>query len=153
MTRGHAVPFAFFVVVAAIAVGPLGVVSQETRQPDSASVTLESAPNDTITLQRGRFGSGRYHVEAPPAVVTVGNVTGRPTLRYVVDIPGAWLTVTSRYDLAGREGRLRMGVNPATVSPDRIDQDSYDAVVAIWLRTGDRERAILQRWVTVEVRS
>lgn len=153
MTRGLVVSFVLFVAVAAVVVGPLGLGSQATHAPDSASVTLESAPTDTITLERGRFGSGRYHIEAPPAVVTVGDVTGTPTLRYVVDIPDAWLTVTSRYELSGREGRLRMGVSPTTVSPERIDQESYDAIVAVWLRTGDRERDIVQRRVTVEVRS
>ena len=152
MTRTLLVAFGLLVLASAVAVGPLGVVSQDTRVSDSASVTLESAPADTITLERGRFGSGRYHVEAPPVVVTAGDVAGTPTLRYVVDIPGAWLTVTSRYELAGRQGRLRMGLNPTTVSPDRIDQDSYDAIVAVWLRTGDRERALVQRQVTVEVR-
>ena len=153
MTRGLVVSFVLFVAIAAVAAGPLGVVSQDTHSPDSASVTLESAPTDTITLERGRFGSGRYHIEAPRAVVTVGDVAGTPTLRYVVDIPDAWLTVTSRYELAGRAGRLRMEVSPTTVSPDRIDQNSYDAIVAVWLRTGDRERDIVQRRVTVEVRS
>lgn len=151
-TRGLVGSFALFILVVAVAAGPLGVASQDTQSPDSASVTLESAPTDTITLERGRFGSGRYHIEAPPAVVTVSDVDGTPTLRYVVDIPDAWLTVASRYELDGREGRLRMGVSPTTVSPDRIDQDSYDAIIAVWLRTGDRGRDLLQRRVTVEVR-
>ena len=151
MTRGLLLA-SLVVVVAAVAVGSFGVGAQQSSVEDSATVSLVSAPTDSLTLERGSFGSGRYHIDAPPAVVTVGNVTGTPTLRYTVDVPHAWLTVSSRYDLAGRDGRLRLGASPTTVSPERIDQDSYEAVVAIWLRTGTRERALLQRQVTVEVR-
>lgn len=152
MTRVGLLAFSVVVVVGAIAVGPFGVGTAETDTGDRADVTLESAPTDTLVLERGRFGSGRYHIDAPPAVVTVGDVTGTPTLRYTIDIPEAWLTLTSRYDLAGRSGRLRMGASPATVSPERVDQGQYDAVVAVWLRTGVRERSLAQRRVTVEVR-
>ena len=151
MLRSVLLAFSAVVVVAAIAVGPLGIGTGEAAE-DGASVTLESAPEDGVALERGRFGSGRYHVDAPPAVATVGNVTGSPTLRYTVDIPAAGFAVTSRYDLATNHGRLRMGANPATVSPHRIERSSYEGTISVWLRTGDRDRALLQRTVTVEVR-
>jgi hypothetical protein len=151
MERALLVGFSLVVVLAAVAVGPLGVGGAQPAVEERAAVSLVSAPTEGITLERGRFGTQRYHVEAPPAVVSVSDVAGTPTLRYVIDIPQAWLTVTSRYDLAGREGRLHLGASPETVSPHRVDQGRYDATVAIWLRTGTRERAILQRQVTVEV--
>lgn len=152
MARGVLLAFSLFVVVAAVAVGSGGIGATDTDVEDSANVTLVSAPTDGIVLERGRFGSGRYHIDAPPAVVDVSDVTGTPTLRYAIDIPAAWLTLTSRYDLAGREGELRMGASPATVSPERIDQGRYEAIVAVWLRTGVHERSLVQRRVTVEVR-
>jgi len=151
MLRGVLLAFSAVVIVAAVAVGPLGIGTGQAVE-DGANVTLESAPEDGVALERGRFGSGRYHVDAPPAVVTVGSVTGSPTLRYTVDIPAAGVAVTSRYDLAGRQGRLQMGASPATISPDRIAQDSYEGTVSVWLRTGDRDRSLLQRPITVEVR-
>ena len=144
MTRG--------VLVAAIGVGSFDTGARATNESDSAEVTVQSAPEDTIALERGRFGSNRYHVDAPPVVVSVANVTGSPTLRYTIDIPDAWLTLTSRYDLAGRSGQLRMGASPATVSPERVDRRQYEAAVVVWLRTGVQEQALVQRQVTVEVR-
>lgn len=152
MARAVLVVFSLVVVASALAVGPLSAETQDTRTEDSATVTVESAPTGSITLERGRFGSGRYHIDAPPVVVSLADVTGDPTIRYAIDIPGAWLTFTSRYDLAGRQGRLRMGASPDTVSPTRIEQDSYEATVVVWLRTDTRERALLQRGVTVEVK-
>lgn len=151
MERAVLLGFSLLVVAAAVAVGPLGVTGEPVAE-DSATVSLVSAPSDGITLERGRFGSSRYHVEAPPVVVEAAEVTGTPELRYVIDIGGAWVTVTSRYELTG-DGRLRLGASPATVSPDRIQRGSYEATVAVWLRTGSRERALLQRQVTVEVAS
>lgn len=151
MERAVFLGFSLAILLAAVAVGPLGVGGTQPAVEERAAVSLVSAPTDEITLERGRFGTERYHVEAPPAVVSVSDVAGTPTLRYVIDIPQAWLTVTSRYGLAGREGRLQLGASPETVSPDRIDQGRYDATVAIWVRTGTRERALLQRRVTVEV--
>ncbi|WP_254273059.1 hypothetical protein [Haloarcula marina] len=142
------------VLVAAVAVGPLGVaVGESPTTPDEATVTVESVPTDTLTLDRGRFGSGRYHLDAPPAVVTAANVSGTPSVRYVIDVPGLWMTATTRRDLAGREGRLALAASPATVSPDRVDRRRYNATVAVWVRTGSRDRDLLQRRITVEVES
>lgn len=150
-----AVGFSLLVVVAAVAVGPLGVDGLQ-RAPDvadNAAVTVESAPSETVTLERGRFGSGRYHLDAPPAVVTVADVRGSPRLRYTIDVPRLWLTATSRYELAGRSGTQRLVASPTTVSPDRVEQRRYDAILSIWVREGDRDRDLLQRQITVVVRS
>ena len=152
MTRGVLVAVSLLVVVAAVGVGSFDIGARATTASDSAEVTVQSAPADTIALERGRFGSSRYHIDAPPVVVSVANVTGTPTLRYTIDIPDAWLTLTSRYDLAGRSGRLQMSASPATVSPERVDRRQYEAAVVVWLRTGVQERALVQRQVTVEVR-
>ncbi|GGN99224.1 MULTISPECIES: hypothetical protein [Haloarcula] len=152
MERRLLVGFSLVVVVAAVAVGPLGVAGESTRSTtDDASVTVESIPDGSLTLERGRFGSGRYHIDAPPAVVSVSGVTGTPVLRYTIDVPGVWLTATSRYEIAGREGRLQLRPSPVTVSPDRVDRRQYDAIVAVWVQSGERDRAVLQRRVTLEV--
>lgn len=152
MLRTILLGFSLIIVAAAVAVGPFGIVAEQPPAEDSADVTVESAPTDTIALERGRFGSGRYHIDAPPVVVTVANVTGAPTLRYTIDIPAEGLVVTSHYDLAGRRGRLRMGPSTEIISPDRISQRRYNATVSVWLRTGTYERALVQREITVEVR-
>lgn len=151
MLRGVLLAFSAVIIISAVAVGPLGISTDQTAE-DTANVTLESAPDDGVVLERGRFGSGRYHVDAPPTIVTVGSVTGSPTLRYTIDFPTAGITVTSRYDIADQQGRLRMGASPTTISPERIEQSSYEGIVAIWLRTGTRDRKLLQRTITIEVR-
>ena len=74
MQRAILLGFSLVVVVAAVALGPLGVTSQPAE--DSATVSVVSAPSDGLTLEPGRFGSGRYHVEAPPVVVDVADVSG-----------------------------------------------------------------------------
>jgi len=153
MSRSLVLLFLVCIVGSAIAVGPLGTDATRTSAAEHADVTVESIPEDDITLERGQFGSGRYHIDAPPAVVRVENVTGTPILRYVIDIPGEWLTASSRYGLGGREGRISMRPSPVTVSPDAIDQERYEAIVSVWVRTGTHERDIVQRRVTVEVES
>lgn len=151
MARG--VLLAILLVIAtAVAAGPYGLgTEQPSAVEDSANVSVQSVPTESVVLTRGQFGSGSYHVESQPVVVTVADVTGEPTLRYAIDIPAAGLVVTSRYDLSGREGELRMGPGPTTISPEYIDQGSYDALIAIWLRTGIRERSLTRHRITIEV--
>lgn len=152
------VVFAFFVALSAVVSGPLvggvDLTRAETPPGDgTAEVAIERAPADEIVLERGSFGAGRYHLTAPPFVLTVESVDGNPVIRYTVDVPDLWLTVSSRYDLAGTEGKqLRLRPNPTGVSPQRVERGRYNATVSIWLRTGDVETDLLQRPVTIEVR-
>ncbi|AUG48405.1 hypothetical protein BVU17_13030 [Haloarcula taiwanensis] len=149
--------FALFVSILAVASGPLvGAVDVTQEGPPvgdgSTAVTVGSVPTEQVTLERGRFGSGRYHLDAPPAVLTVDRVAGNPAVRYTIDIPSLWITATSRYELAGTEG-TRMGLRPKPIgiSPQRINRGSYDAVLTIWIREGDRERQITVKQITIEV--
>ncbi|MFC7075299.1 hypothetical protein [Haloarcula halophila] len=145
------------VAVLAFVSGPLvGAVDLTRATPPpgagQADVSVESVPDGGIVLERGRFGAGRYHLSAPPAVVSVDSVEGNPVVRYTIDIPELWTTATSRYALAGRGGeRVQLRPNPLGISPDRIERESYEATVAVWLRTGDRERDLVQRRITIEV--
>jgi hypothetical protein len=148
---------ALAIAVLALASGPLVGSVDLTRATapagaGEATVTVESVPADDITLERSRFDAGRYHLSAPPGVVTIDSVEGNPMVRYTIDIPALWTTATSRYGLAGRAGdHLRLRPNPLGISPKRLDRDSYNATVAVWLRTGDRERDLFQRQITIEV--
>jgi len=150
--------FALFVSILAVASGPLvsavDVTQQGTPLGDgNTAVTVDSVPTEQVTLEQGRFGSGRYHLAAPPAAITVDRVEGNPALRYTVDIPSLWTTATSRYELAGTEGtQMELRPEPIGISPQRVDQDSYDAILTIWIREGDRERQILLERITIEVK-
>lgn len=150
--------FAVFVAILAVASGPLvGSVDVTQQRPPvgvgETAVAVESVPTTELTLERGRFGSGRYHLDAPPAIVDVDSVTGTPVIRYTIDIPDLWITATSRYELAGRAGtRLELRPEPIGISPQRIERDRYEGIVAIWVREGDRERHVALQRVTIEVR-
>jgi hypothetical protein len=150
--------FALFVSILAVASGPLvGAVDVSQQGPPAgegtAAVTVDSMPTEQIILERGQFGSGRYHIDAPSAVITVDRVAGNPTLRYTVDIPSLWITATSRYELAETsETQMHLRPEPIGISPQRVDRDSYDGVLTIWIREGDRERQVFVEQITIEVR-
>jgi len=149
--------FALLVAILAVASGPLvgavDVTQQETPPGEgSTAVSVDSVPTGQVTLERGRFGSGRYHLAAPPAVIAVDRVEGNPAVRYTIDIPSLWITATSRYELAGTEGtQMELRPEPIGISPQRVDRDRYDAILTIWIREGDRERQILLERITIEV--
>lgn len=152
------VALAAVVAVVTVVSGPLVGAADLTRAappagPGEAAVTVETVPADEIVLERGRFGAGRYHLAGPPAVVAVESIRDNPVVRYTVDVPGLWTTATSRYELAGRAGqRLQLRPSPVGISPQRVQRGQYEATVAVWLRTDDRERDLYQQRVAIEVR-
>lgn len=149
--------FVFFLALSAIVSGPFVGAVDLTRAETppgtgTAEVTVESVPAADIVLERGEFDAGRYHLTALPAVVSVGSVEGNPVLRYSVDIPNLWFTVSSRYELAGSGGdRVELRPNPSGVSPQRVTQDRYNATVSIWLQTDDLQRDLVQQQIVIEV--
>lgn len=149
--------FALFVSILAVASGPLvgavDVTQQETPPGEGSTVvSVNAVPTGQVTLERGRFGSGRYHLAAPPGAITVDRVEGNPAVRYTIDIPSLWITATSRYELAGTEGtQMELRPEPIGISPQRVEQDRYDAILTIWIREGDRERQVFVERITIEV--
>lgn len=158
MTEGRVLGvFAFFVVLSAVVSGPLVGAVDLTRAETpagtgSADVTIESIPADDIVLEPGEFDAGRYHLAAPPAVASIDAVEGNPVLRYSIDVPALWLTVSSRYELAGTAGDcLKLRPDPSGVSPQRVSQERYNATVSVWLRTGELQRDLVQQRIVIEV--
>lgn len=158
--RALAFSTVFVIVTSAVVAGPLipgvGLPATADDRPTpgtgTANVTVESVP-ETVTLRRGAFGAGTYHLEAPPAVVTVRDVDGNPTLNYGIDVPALDYTSLHSYELAGREGKLRLEFRPFEISPRRVNRDSYEATVSVWLVTrGNEYVSLYQETVTVEVR-
>lgn len=122
------------------------------RGDGTADVTVESVPSD-VTLARGAFGSGTYHLEADPAIATVDRVEGNPVLKYALDVPGLGTIDTTFYPLANREDdRVRMRFSAAEYSPDYVDQSTYEATLTVWLEErGGQFTELSQQRLTIEV--
>lgn len=132
--------------------GAAGYPAWGGPEPGTGDATVEvvSTP-ETVTLEKTRFDAGTYRLSAPPAVVQVHQVRESPDLTYTIDIPELFFSEITHYPLAGRTGRQSLAFDPVEISPQHVDQDRYEARVAVWLRTGDRYRALAQTEVTVEV--
>lgn len=119
----------------------------------TAVVSVDSAPADDIRFVEGRFDSGTYHLDAPPATVTADSVQGNPLVKLTLDIPALGHTDTTLYELHGREGdALALSFTNAEFSPRRVTESEYDATLGIWLHeSGGAFTALYQERVTIEV--
>ena len=120
----------------------------------SADVTIESVSASEVTLTRGMFGSGTYHLDAPPAYVTAERVVGNPVVKFALDVPALGHVDTTTYELDGRAGdRIALSFSKNELSPKRVTDDEYDATLSIWLQEdGGRFTTLYQRQISVEVR-
>lgn len=148
------------ILSALLAFGPLSPFSnnQVLQQPDagvasgSADVTIEQKPPAALNLTRERLSAGRYILHVPETVVTVQNVSGRPLLTYKVQLTKLGHSQLSIAELnSGSEGRLSLQLQPMTVNPDRVRNDTYTAEVSIILRASGKH-VIYQENVTVHVK-
>jgi hypothetical protein len=128
--------------------------SPPVRGSGAADITVESVPASEVTLTRGMFGSGTYHLEAPPAYVTAERVEGNPVVKFALDVPTLGHVDTTTYELHGRAGdRIALSFTADELSSKRITDDGYDATLSIWLQEdGRRFTTLYQRQITVEVR-
>lgn len=148
-------------VVVPVISGPLvsgvSLTSTEATLPASgtgtASVEVISVPTGSVSLDRSDFGAGTFHLAADPAVVEVEAVSGNPRVNYAIDIPALEFTDIHAYQL-GKHGteQLELTFRPVELAPDRIDADTYNATVAVWLVTDENEyTAVYQERITVPV--
>lgn len=127
--------------------------STPTGGTGTADVSVDPMPATSVTLARGEFGSGTYHLESPPGYATVGDVRGNPVLKLVLDVPELQRTDTTLYELHGQAGeRIRLSFTRYEHSPKRVTRDEYDATIGVWLQEeGGQFTALYQEHVTVEV--
>lgn len=125
-----------------------------TRGSGTADVTVESVPASEVTLTRGMFDSGTYHLDAPPAYVTADRVDGNPVVKFALDVPALGLIDATFYELHGRAGdTVALSFSKNELSPKRVTDDEYDATLSVWLQEeGGRFTTLYQRQITVEVR-
>jgi len=141
-----------FLVSALLGTGVAGYPA--SREPavgtGSATVEVVSVP-DTVTIERTRFGAGTYRFTGAATTLRVETVRGNPDLTYAIDVPALQLADVAHYPLAGERGELTVRSNPVEISPDRVEAERYEGTVAVWIRSGDRYRNVVQQRVTFEV--
>jgi len=113
--------------------------------------TVTGTP-DAATIERGDFGADVYHLVPPPVGLRVSSVDGQPTVGYELAINGLGFSRTTMWvfdrSLTGpRELRPRR----ATLPPDRVDADGYDATLRVFVRDDAGERDLAVTDVRVEV--
>lgn len=144
-------------VVSGPLVGAIDFTPTESAQlpppgSGSASVRVASVPNDSIVLQRGAFGSGTYHFEAPPAILVAGTVRGNPYIEYLIRVPGIEYADITQYSLQKVRGsRLRLEFRPVEISPTRVTRKRYSGTLEIRLQSND-SRILYESSVTIHVR-
>lgn len=136
--------------------GPLVGVSlteSETFAPGSGSVEASVAETpETATLQRASHGGGVYYLRADPISVSVASVTGQPALAYELAVPELGHTSASVTFLdADSPGTVRLEFDPSTIEADRVDDETYDAVLSVVATDSGGRRVVAETNVTVEV--
>lgn len=159
LSQGLAATTAVVVVVVSVASGPLVGAVDLTAEPTapappgvgSADVEVLSVP-ETIALERAAFGGGTFHLDGPPARLSVGAVSGNPVIEYVVRIPGVGLIDIHEYHVHETPDRtIGMTFRPMELSPNRVTGEEYEGTIEIRLQS-DEPAVLYEGPVTVEVR-
>lgn len=142
------------VVLVLVGAGPLtglDVSDAQSSTVGEGNATVESVAVDrsTLAVTDGRFGTNVSYLRIPTATVTLGSVTGRPQLVYLVSAPALdvdrieTLVVTSggTYRLDPDDRALAPGVQPG----------SYTVSITVRFQSFSTEQVLLRTNETVEV--
>lgn len=151
---------ALIIVGTTIVSGPLVGVANLTHTESStnerfgtgtAEINVQFVPTEGAVLQRGSFGSGMYHLEAPSARVSVGAVSGNPYLEYVIEIDALDVVDISTYVLANHEGMdLKLRFRPFEISPQNVEKAQYNGTIIVRIQS-DRYREIVRADIQINV--
>jgi len=138
--------------------GPLVGTVKFTTAPERTSLNGGDATVGAVTLPSsteitsGRFGSGEYYVHVPDATLTVANVTGTPLLAYQFSIPAmGYSRSTTHFVTSADAGTYGLSLERDAIEPSRVEKQSYDGTLSVFLRSNESERRLAERNVTVEV--
>lgn len=142
----------------ALATGPpvgLSVTAEPGPTPDAGTGTIDATVTgtpDVVRIEGGDYGADVAHLVAPPVALRVRSVTGQPTVGYEVAIPGLDYSRTTQWVFdPSLTGHQELRLRRATLRPDRIDGDGYDATLRVFVRDGAGERDLVVADVRVEV--
>ena len=142
------------VVLVLVGAGPLTGVDVSNAQSSTVgegNATVESltVEQSALTVTDGRFGTNVSYLRIPPATVTLGSVTGRPQLVYLVSSPALdvdrveTLVVTS-------EGSYRLNPDDKALAPG-TESGEYRVSITVRLQSFSTEQVLLRTNETVEV--
>lgn len=147
-----------FILTIVVLTGPLlqGLIqNHENNNPiagGSADVTIVEPPTaDGVSLKKGAYGSNRYILRAPPLVVDVANVSGRPMLTYKVEATYLGFSRSEIMFLSSdTTGRQKIKFSEKTFASSRVQNGSYVVELSVTLRASG-ERKLYSKNVTVPV--
>jgi len=153
MERGDpVVGVAVLVVVVLAASGPPTGVDVSTAEPrfsDGDAVGTATVDETALAVTPGRFGSDFAYLRIPTATVTVGSVTERPRLLYVVSVPGLDIKRTASAVVTG-PGRYTLTIDAVALAAD-TGAGGHGVTMTVRVQSFSAERSLYRANTSVEV--
>ena len=145
---------AAFVAISLVATGPLFGLDVTRDSPDSfgegtATVTAVDIEYSELRVTDGRFGTDVSYLRVPTASVTVGSVTGRPRLVYVVQVPEAGIDAVSTTLVTDPDRTYTLDPGDQGMERDSVTEP-VTGTVTVRLQSFSASRTVVSRNVTVE---
>lgn len=149
---------ALVLVGLALASGPivgLSVTAEAGSGLDAGTGSIDATVAETpdiVWIDRGDYGADVAHLEAPPVRLRVSDVSGQPIVGYELAIDTLDYSRTTQWVFdPSLTGNQKVRLRRATLPPDRIDHDGYDATLRVFVRDDASERDLVVTDVRVEV--
>ncbi|WP_224268001.1 hypothetical protein [Haloprofundus salinisoli] len=153
--------FLLTAVVSGPVVAGVDLTPEDRSSEDGASFTgatgnvtgAEAAiPTDGYALRPGVTGSGIHKLDAPTTTLTVETVSGPVLVTYTLRIPElSYRTDAFRAVDRNSSRELTLGPDDASVPSNRLEAETYRAVVEIAVQEGDGRRVLENREITIAV--
>lgn len=162
MVDSRAWPTIVGIVVAAtlLATGPaVGVIDVGTPETGAdlgdgnATVASVEFVDDSLGIERGRFGAGVYYLRIPDVEVSFGSVEGSGRVVYGVRVPELEFerVATERFAESG-DRVVRAGMSDRAFAPETVRRSTYRATITVRVQSFAVDRTAFHRNVTVQVR-
>lgn len=122
----------------------------------TASIEVVSPDENSLRIDRGRFGSGAVYLRLPDLVVEASDVTGRPRVVYTIAVPRLDLD-RQRTQLLRETGRVRVHMSDRAYPPrwskfgELPQAGTYTGHLSVRVQSFSTNRVVLNRTVTVRV--
>lgn len=141
------------VVLVLVGTGPL-TGFDVTGTPDTfgegnATIDTASVDSSALTVTDGRFGANVSYLRVPAATVTVGAVTDRPRLVYIVSVPGLGIERVESEVMTG-SGTYRLVPDDRALDPDG-SAGMYNASLSVRVQSFSTDWTVTRLNTTVEV--